>query len=71
MNTVKTTVPIKLKVKCNKAVLFAFLPVPRDASKAVTQVPIFDPKTMNNASPTPKALLPTKAIITPVAADEL
>ena len=53
------------------ATLFEFAFAPIEASKAVTQVPIFAPRTINNARSKGKTLFPTIVITTPVAADEL
>ena len=71
MMAVKITVPITLKVKCIKATLLEFALAPTDARSAVTQVPIFAPKTMKSARSRGNTPVPTIVIKTPVDADEL
>lgn len=67
---VNKNVPITLNDKWIKPVRFAFVLVPIHAIKAVTQVPILDPKTINNALEIGKAPCPTIIIIKPVTAEE-
>ena len=71
MSAVNNTVPITLNVKCINATLLEFAFAPTDASKAVTQVPIFAPSTMKSASSSGRTPVPTIVITTPVAAEEL
>ena len=52
LNTVnQITVPITLKDKWTIAARLAFLLVPKDESRAVTQVPIFCPIIIGTAAP--------------------
>ena len=53
------------------AVRRAFTLVPIEAINAVTQVPIFEPRTRNKAFPIVNAPEPTIVMNTPVAAEEL
>ena len=71
MIAVKSTVPITLKVKWINATRLEFAFAPIAASNAVTQVPIFAPKTINNAKSKSSTPVPTIVMTTPVEAEEL